>query len=233
MAIRKHGAFIPGEIYHVYNRSVGDMKLFRTKYACARAQKTLFLVNSTETYGPSDTPSKEFWEMSRGEPLVEILAYAFMPNHFHLLLRECTDGGITKFMGRFSTSIAMAWNAGHERTGIVFERTFQSRHVDSDRYLKKLFAYIHLNPISIIQPQWKERGIKYPSAVEHFLKKYSASSLPDYFGEERNESALIAPNLFHSLFANDTHLLRELMEHIPRRNELNDFLGASVENAKA
>ena len=83
-----------------------------------------------------------------------------MPNHFHILVKEKIENGISKFMGKLTTGYSMYFNKRYDRTGSLFQGVFKSVHADSDEYLKYLFAYIHLNPIKLINPEWKENGIK-------------------------------------------------------------------------
>jgi hypothetical protein len=57
---------------------------------------------------------------------------------------------------------------------------FQAAHVDSDQYLKYLLAYVHLNPIKLIDHDWKEEGIKNRRKAELFLEQYEYSSYNFY-----------------------------------------------------
>jgi len=123
-----------------------------------------------------------------------------MPNHFHLLIREREEGGITKFMGKLGTGYSMYFNKKYERTGGLFEGRFKARHVDSDRYLKYLFAYIHLNPVKMIEPQWKEVGITNHTHVKKYIDEYEYSSYPDHGGIEREEKLILNTNVFPRYF---------------------------------
>src|SRR5690606_36166474 len=100
------------------------------------------------------------FDFDRGKTLVEIGAYCLMPNHFHILLKSKEDDGISKFMNKLGTSYSMYFNRRYERTGILFQGRYKAKHVESDEYLKYLFSYSHLNPIKIIDPSWKDRGLK-------------------------------------------------------------------------
>lgn len=133
----------------------------------------------------------ELFEIERGETLVDVIVYCLMPNHFHLLIREKKAGGIAKFLGKLSTGYSMYFNNKNKRTGALFEGRFKAVHVDSDEYLQYLFAYIHLNPVKIIDPSWKENGIKDRIVAQEFLKNYAHSSYPDYQGVVRMETKII------------------------------------------
>ncbi|MBI5140415.1 MAG: transposase [Candidatus Vogelbacteria bacterium] len=87
--------------------------------------------------------------LTPSEQLINIVAFYLMPNHFHLLLHERTEGGISKFMHRLSTAYTMFFNQKTGRTGALFEGRFKSKLIDSDAYLLKVIDYIHLNPQKI------------------------------------------------------------------------------------
>ena len=108
-----------------------------------------------------------------------------MPNHFHLLVRERTEGGIARFMQKLLTGYTMYFNTINERSGALFQGKYKAEHVDNDRYLKYLIAYIHLNPIQLIEPRWKEVGLKNRARAEQYLNHYRYSSFLDYCGTEK------------------------------------------------
>lgn len=85
-------------------------------------------------------------------------------------------------MQKLSTAYVMYYNKKYKRTGSLFEGKFKSRHVGEDRYLKYIFSYIHLNPLKLIDENWKFRtlGLK----KYRFLIKYAYSSFPEYFNED-------------------------------------------------
>ncbi|MBK9694552.1 MAG: transposase [Elusimicrobia bacterium] len=76
----------------------------------------------------------------------QILAWALMPNHFHLLVRSGT-GGITSFMRRLMSGYANAFNARHKRSGYLFQNRYKSIVCEESAYLMELVRYIHLNPL--------------------------------------------------------------------------------------
>lgn len=139
-------------------------------------------------------------EIEKGDEIVEIGAYCLMPNHFHILAREKKDGGISLFMNKLLTAHSMYFNKKHERTGKLFEGVFRAVHVGNDRHLEYLFAYIHLNPIKIIEPEWKEKEIRDGDRAKQFLKNYHYSSYLDYLGYERKEQKILNKENFPKYF---------------------------------
>ena len=123
-----------------------------------------------------------------------------MSNHFHLLVREKVEGGITKFMGKLSTGYSMYFNKKNERSGALFEGRFKAKHADTDEYLKYLFSYIHLNPVKLIDPEWKENGIGDRGRAKEYLAKYDYSSYPEYLGTIRPEKGVLERDVFPEYF---------------------------------
>lgn len=134
----------------------------------------------------------------QGETIVNIGAYCLMPNHFHLLVQEKADGGISKYMLKLMTSYSMYFNKKYTRTGKLYEGVFKSVYINKDTYLKYLYSYIHLNPAKIINKNWKEKdkrgdlknllnyvfNYQYSSLKEYLNKNYkiiNPSSFPNYF----------------------------------------------------
>lgn len=191
------------EFYHLYNRGVDKRQIFLDASDYDRFTLLLYLVNGTEPVRMSDQDNwkeKEMYTHNRDEPLISIGAYCLMPNHFHILAHETTEGGITRFMQRLSTAYTMYFNRKNERTGSLFGGKFKAQHADSDVYLKYLYSYIHLNPTSIIQPEWKEEGVRDIKKVEEFLEQYDYSSFLDYKNIERPESAILNRDNFPEYF---------------------------------
>jgi putative transposase len=125
-----------------------------------------------------------------------------MPNHFHLLVHEKEEGGISAFMQKLSTAYSLYFNKKHNRTGKLFEGVFMATHANEDEYLKYLFAYIHLNPVKMIEPKWRDRGIVNMARVKKFLSDYYFSSYLDYASGARSEAVILNKNTFPKYFEN-------------------------------
>ena len=70
-----------------------------------------------------------------------------MPNHFHLLVKQLSDGGITEFMRKAMHSYTKYRNIKYKRQGPVFQGIFKAVRVETDEQLVHLSRYIHLNPL--------------------------------------------------------------------------------------
>ncbi len=193
--------FSEGEYYHIYNRGTEKRIIFLDTADYERFVFLLYYANSTISFSTKDLKkSRGPSSGNRGESLVDIGSYCLMPNHFHILLKEKTEGGITKFMSKLTTGYSMYFNKRYERKGSLFQGLFQAQYADSDNYLKYLFSYIHLNPVKLIQSDWKEEGIEDINRVKKYLNDYRYSSFIDYIGVKREENNILNIKAFPEYF---------------------------------
>ena len=181
--MNRKAAFVTGEYYHLYNRGVDKRVIFFDDADHDRFVSLLYICNSGIPIHRSDYGSRTssgMFLVPREVTLVDIGAYCLMPNHFHILLREHSEGGVSMFMQKLLTAYAMYFNKKYERRGALFEGAFKSNHIAKDEYLKYLFAYIHLNPIGIIDNGWKKKRIQNKKAASQYLNEYAYSSFLDY-----------------------------------------------------
>lgn len=195
--------FEVGEYYHLFTRGVEKREVFLATGEYERFQLLLGLCNGAEPVHLAN-----FFKKYKGEPfisliqqgvgdgpgpdaLVELIAYALMPNHVHLLVRERAQGGISRFMLKLMTAYSAFFNAKHQRSGPLFTRPFRSRHVDDDEYLRWVYAYVTLNPLDLYQRDWREKGIDDLHASADFIRGYRFSNFPDHFSGARPESVLL------------------------------------------
>lgn len=191
-----------GEYYHLYNRGVEKRDIFLTQEDRNRFKRLLYVANGTEPFVFRDIERKELKEIDRGEQLVAIAAWVLMPNHFHILVKEVVEGGTAAFMKKLCTGYSSYFNKRHSRVGPLLQGRYKSQHVESDVHLKYLFAYIHLNPIKLIDPSWKERGIKDLAEAGRFISTYEYSSYLSHMDVSREENILLAKNEFPEYFSN-------------------------------
>ena len=193
--------FENGEVYHLILRGVDGRVIFQDENDHFRGifslyefnnsnpvdigKRRLIRANLKKKSGPLGSPDflKKIGEIeaTRRDMLVEILAFCFMPNHIHLLVRQLKNDGISKFMNKFG-GYAHYFNQKYERKGHLFQDRFQSVHIKDDEQLKTAFVYIHTNPVSLVEPGWKEKGIKNLEEVINFIENYKWSSYADYIG---------------------------------------------------
>ena len=201
--------FVTGEYYHLYNRGIDKRLIFKTEKDCERFMMLLYLGNSNESFSLDEILNRQnkiFREvliMEKDKPIVSIGAWCLMSNHFHLLVRQEVDGGITRFMRKVGVGYSMFFNIKYQRTGALFGGLFKSKLIGvDDNYMRQLFGYIHINPLEIKFPDWKERITKPSADMKRFLESYRYSSYRDYLGEDRIEKNIIKPENFPDYFEN-------------------------------
>ncbi len=208
MALRKT-PLVRGEFFHIYNRGNSKQKIFIDYQDYDRFLKCLYLSNSSKSFNfRNDIVNKKIdaFDAERGELLVHIGAWVLMPNHFHLYITmnpksDLGGGEISHFMRKLLTSYAKYFNKKYNRSGGLYEGKFKSQHIDNEPYAQYLFSYIHLNPIKIINPRWKENGIRNTGKIFGFLDNYPWSSFHEYTNKKRVYGKILNLELFQYSFS--------------------------------
>lgn len=212
MSIRKV-KLVSGEYYHVYNRGNSKQKIFHDEEDYLRFAALLYACNQKGYLKVGNlTKGQTLYDIKRGKPIVSIGSYCLMPNHFHILITQSDNDNISNFMQKLSTSYCMYYNKKYKRSGSLFEGKFKSEHIDKDRYFKYLFSYVHLNPVKLIQKDWKEIGIKNKKEVIKYLDSYEYSSYLDFMGEKRIQNIILNIEFFPKYFPNKKSFAKEIFE---------------------
>ncbi|TSC92255.1 MAG: hypothetical protein CEN92_51 [Candidatus Berkelbacteria bacterium Licking1014_96] len=148
--MQKPRNFVNGNYYHLYNRGVAKQNIFR----CRRDYQSLlnrfaYYLDSKVKPPISRLTRKELEkELSTQvkSPLIKIIQYCLMPNHFHLFIQQLEDNGIDLFIRIALDSYSRYFNTKHERVGPVFQGKFKSVEVEDNDQCMHLSRYIHLNP---------------------------------------------------------------------------------------
>lgn len=145
------------EIYHVFNRGVEKRITFTNKYEYRRALDTMDYYryrNNRISYSKFIKIERKLKQLylstilEKQDYAVDILAYCLMPNHFHFLLKQKNENGITNFVSKFTNSYTKYFNKKHKRVGPLFQGTFKAVHIEDTSQLLHVARYIHLNPIA-------------------------------------------------------------------------------------
>ncbi|MBU3901270.1 hypothetical protein KJ590_00910 [Patescibacteria group bacterium] len=195
----KRPQIINNGIYHLTIRAAGDTVLFRGESDYFRAIFSLYEFNNKEGVIIRDCrllaqqrknrePFSGNFKKKR-EPLLELLSFCLMPNHFHLLVRQICQNGVVNFTRKLGAGFAGFFNRKYNRKGPLFSK-YRAVHIKDNKQLKTAFVYTHANPISLIEPGWKEKGIKDFSKAVEFLKQYRWSSFFDYTGKDNFPSLI-------------------------------------------
>lgn len=149
-------SLVSNEYYHIFNRSIAGFNVF------TRKRDFLRFINLVEYYRLSNPPMNfaEFDRLniqtqisylnksSKNEHLVDVICYCIMPTHFHFLLKQNVDEGISNFIRLIENSYSRYFNISHNRKGPLWEGRFKDVHVKTTEQLLHLTRYIHLNPTS-------------------------------------------------------------------------------------
>jgi len=164
-----------GNIYHIFNRGVnkGDIFFLEKDYC-----RFLLAAKHYKTKGNKFSYEKSISHNDTGsldlkiKPRVEILAFSLMPNHFHFLIKQLEDDGITWFMQHLINSYVHYLNLKNKRVGPLFQGRFKNVLIESDEQLLHVSRYIHLNPLI--------------SGLVSDLKNYPWSSYGSYMGSKED-----------------------------------------------
>ena len=132
-----------GEIYHIFNRGVDKRKIFSNQNDLNRFLKSMEVFNSVKPIGSLFEQS--FQKEKTKKSLVDFIAYNLLSNHFHFILKEITEGGISEIMKRLTGGYTWYFNNKYKRTGSLFQGTFKGKHINSNEYLLHLSVYVNLN----------------------------------------------------------------------------------------
>ncbi|MEK7535852.1 MAG: transposase [Patescibacteria group bacterium] len=190
--------FSSNEFYHVFNRGIDKQNIFKNDADKVRFQKLLYLCNGEKDIDLRSIPYGSVYDFNVGKRLVSLGAYALMDNHFHLLIKEITEGGISLFMQKLGTSHTMFFNLRNNRSGRLYEGTFRATHTENDNHLRRLFSYIHLNPTALLPKSTSNGSIK---LTLQKLRDFKFSSYQDHLGAKRPESKILNLGDFPKYFS--------------------------------
>lgn len=210
--------FITEQIYHVYNRGVEKRTTFTNQKDYMRFAHDIFEFNDeapalNTAYHLQNLSKSDFGKKRKPRKLlVEVLCFCLMPNHYHFLLLQKVDGGITEFMRKIGTGYTNYFNTKYERVGPLFQGKFKAVRIEKQRHLLYLPHYIHLNPLDLVMPEWRERKLRNPEKALAFLASYQWSSYQDYIGQ-RNFPSLTQREFINQIYGSRTSIdYREQME---------------------
>lgn len=215
-----------GSIVHVIQRGARGLDIVRDKRDRVRFGELLFYLNdsysdpnwlkATKECAPFERP--DYWP--ERDPLVRILAWTLMPNHFHLLLEEIKEGGTAKFMQRLCGSMSMAFNAKYTEKGSLFQGSYKSKTVDSDSYVQYLAYYIQVKNVLELYPDGLSQAIQHFDDAWSWALQYPFSSFSSYATEDT--SLIIDRERFFEIL--DAHLSKKdaremLLLHMQHNDE--------------
>jgi len=183
------------EIFHVLNRGVDKRELFIDDKDRFRFIHDLFEFNDQDRVANNFYAFQKINDIASRyikprKLLVDILAFCLMPNHYHLLLIPRIDNGISKFMKKLDMGYAKYFNEKYRRKGALFEGRYKFVVVENEPHFIHLLYYIHLNPLDLVTPEWRERKLNNYEKAVNFLDSYRWSSHLDYAGKKNFPSVI-------------------------------------------
>ncbi len=187
--------FKTGEYYHLYNRGVDQREIFLDEKDYLRFLKSLKVFNQVQPVESLHLAGKRevirqaagslYSDPAANNPIIDVICYNLLPNHFHLLVKQNIKGGISKFMHKVCSGYAWYFNYKYNRSGSLFQGRFKASQITQNEYLIYLSAYINANSqIHSIQE----------------ASKWSWSSYDEYVGKFQYD--LIKPRIITDQFKN-------------------------------
>lgn len=225
--------FVVGEFYHIVKRGIEEREIFLDEEDNFRFINSLVVFNDKR---PAPWNMRAFWEQRDPsslkdyvpkDPLIEIHTFSLMKNHFHLLVRQTKEKGIIDFMRKLG-GFSYYFNKKYKRIGPLFQGRFKAVLIKTEEQLKNVFVYVHANPISLIETNWKEKGISNLPHVTRFLEEYRWSSYRDYLGKE-NFPNVINKNFFVDLLGGENGCKKEVESWLQYKKEINEIRNITLE----
>src|SRR3989344_4807705 len=191
------------ELLHILNRGVEGRNLCLDSQDYVRFVHNLYEFNDSKLAdafhrrkGPDIGSTRPYIR----DKIVEIYGWVLMKNHYHLLLSELVEGGLSLFLRKLNTGYANYFNARYERAGTLFAGRTKKILIERQAHFLYILHYIHLNPLDYLTgfENWRERDKGHvPSARKalEYLETYRWSSYLDYAGK-KNFPSLITKDLF-------------------------------------
>lgn len=207
---------VTDEIYHVFNRSIDKLPIF------VRIRDLNRILEVSKFYSFQETQIRfshfnRLYDVEKSEHMdrlkktsvkqIEILSFCFMPNHYHFLIKQLEDNGISSFIRKVQDSYAKYFNTKYKRTGSLFQSNFKAIRIDDEDQLLHVSRYIHLNPLT-----------SYLISDINSLENYTWSSYRDYLRPD--QSGLTNPEFILKFFKNIKHFKKFSADQIGYQRKL-------------
>jgi len=234
----KKPQFTEDKIYHIYNRGVEKRDIFMEDADYFRFIHDLFefndkkpVLNTNYYFDPQTMKVESRYlktnakEKESRKLLVEILLFALMKNHFHLLLKQKAENGIVKFMQKLGTGYTMHFNKKYERVGCLLQGRFKAVEIEEHAHFLHIPHYIHTNPLELSN----YRGSTSIVEKMRFLENYRWSSFPDYIGK-KNYPSVTQREFLLDFFGGEKKYKKETIEWLKeKKNNLNQIKDVILE----
>lgn len=187
MATVRKIVFSNNELYHIFNRGLDRRPIFTDKRELNRALELIKFYqysNIPIRYSrfillPSEKQQEILNQIRSGNKLISIISFCLMPNHFHILVKQLEDGGITKFVSNFTNGYTKYFNLKHSRSGPLLGGTFKAVYVETNEQLLHLSRYIHINPVVSSVINIRDLNNYRWSSYQEFYRSLNSSDVCD------------------------------------------------------
>jgi len=189
---------------HILKRGARGMVITKDLKDKWRFVRLLYYLNDhyKNDFWERDTKDKGLFERPENwperKPLVSIMAWVLMPNHFHLILKETEEGGISKFMQKLCGSMSVHFNFKYKEKGSLFQGAYKGRTIGEDDYLRRLAPYIMVKNVFELYPGGYDLAVKEFEKSWTWALSYPFSSLADYATER--ESLILDKDILGEIF---------------------------------
>lgn len=209
--------FVNGEFYHIFDRGVDKRRIFDTDDDFLRFRDSLFLFNDAN-YAHSGDPFDKLVRLeapdlydSIRDPLLRIISYTLLPNHFHLYVQQLKDGGIPEFFHKVKKAYSWSYNRRNNRTGALFEGKYKARHINNEAYFRHIVPYIHLNVLDLTGDDWRGGKVRDWNSSLHFMDVYRWSSHTVFMGQDQ-DYPVIDPGAIQNFYRSPEEYITHLRD---------------------
>ena len=206
-------------VYHVLNRGVDKRNIFLDDQDRARFVHDLYEFNDTHPTNNNYTrtiPMRDIVSPSLSntrEKIVDIHGWVLMDNHYHLLLSERVEGGLSLFIRKLNVGYAKYFNERYDRSGTLFQGRTKKILIEHDAHFLYILHYVHLNPLDRHEETAAWRSQRIPDIPQTLsqLADYRWSSYLDYAGV-KNFPSILTTTLFNESLGGATRALTRYLE---------------------
>jgi len=222
MRVQPHGV---DSILHVVKRGARGLDIVRDDADRYDFTKLLFYINDSHEvdHWRRDVAALTHLEWPphwpEQKPLTRILAWTLMPNHFHLILQQITEGGIAKFMQRLCGSMSVCYNLKYDGTGSIFQGGYKGRVVEADADLRYLTSYVLAKNVLELHPKGLVHAARTFETSWQWALGYPFSSLRTVALNEH--SPIVEHSLLMELFASAEYFKEDsrdmVLSHVEKK----------------
>lgn len=185
------------EFWHLIGRGVDKRDIVLDDKDRVRFIHDLYVFND-QNPTPNFILPHRHENLRKRKMLVDIHTFCLMNNHYHILVTERVEGGISLFMLKLNMGYTKYFNERYERSGALWQGKYRKVLIERDAHFLYIPFYVHLNPLDYIYPEWRSGKVKAPQKALQSLLEYRWSSHLDYLGV-KNFPSIICKDIFNPI----------------------------------